>query len=354
MSGFQKAEKKRAKARLAIDGPSGSGKTWTALAEARVLADAEGGRIAVIDSELGSASLYADVYDFDALEIVAPFHPDKYVKALAQAAQAGYPVVVLDSLTHAWAGSGGVLEIVDQAAARFGNNKQRAWSVGTPLWQGLIDAMLQYPGHVIATMRTKTRYVEDTDDRGKVTGYRKVGVDPVAREGIEYEFTICGNLSMQHAFEVTKSRCHLIPPGTVVGEPDGDIARRTLDWLNSGAVDVTERARALMAAAGDRKAEFLEWLKAQGLGKGDLANEENHAKALAEAQRLGTLPPPEPAPAAEPTPAEKSKPARKQAARKQAAPAEPPPKHADPDRGEDPPKEPEPAPAGQTTLGAAL
>jgi hypothetical protein len=335
VSGFQKAEKKRAKARLALDGPSGGGKTMTALREATVLAEAEGGRIAVIDSEQGSASLYADLYDFDVLEIAAPFSPAKYVKALGDAARAGYPVVVVDSLTHAWAGAGGVLEIVDKAAARYGNNKHKAWAEGTPAWQSIIDAMLQYPGHVITTMRTKTRWVERTDDNGRVKGYDKVGVDPVAREGIEYEFTITGNLNMGHDLEITKSRCHLLPPGTVIPEPDGDVARRIIDWLNSGAVDVTERARALVAAAGDRKAEFLEWMKAEGLGKADLANDEKHAKAEAEAKRLGALP------------AEESKPAEEPKAKGGG-------RKADPDLGEDPPPDPEPAPAGQTTLGAAL
>lgn len=250
MAGFQKAVKKQSKARILLEGVSGSGKTWTGIQTAAVLA--EGGPIAVIDSEQGSASLYADLFDFDVSEISAPFTPAKYVEAIKGAAKAGYPVVLIDSLTHAWAGTGGVLEMVDDAKVRYGGNTQRAWAVGTPAWQSVIDAMLQTSIHIVATLRSKSRLIEETDDRGKVKGYKKAGTEPVARDGIEFEFTITGDLDIEHNMVIGKSRCSLVPPGTVYRQPKGDLAEDILAWLNDGAVDTTALARELLETAGDR------------------------------------------------------------------------------------------------------
>lgn len=129
---FQKATKKQAKGRMAIDGPSGSGKTFTALRVAKALAPT--GKIAVIDTERGSASKYADLFSFDVCEIADDFHPNHYIKALKEAEEAGYEVVVIDSLSHAWEGAGGVLELTDKAAARSkAGNSYTAWRETTPI-----------------------------------------------------------------------------------------------------------------------------------------------------------------------------------------------------------------------------
>ena len=199
MTGFRKATKEQAFARVCLDGPSGAGKTWTGLVTATALAD--GGTVAVIDSERGSASLYADLFDFDVMEIDGSYDPTKYVRAIRDAQAAGYKALLIDSLTHAWSGQGGVLDQVDAAKSRFGGNTQRAWAVGTPLWQGLIDAILQANLHVVCTIRSKTRWVEEDDGRGK-KGYRRAGTEPVARDGIEFEFQVVGD--MDSPFEVKK------------------------------------------------------------------------------------------------------------------------------------------------------
>src|SRR5665811_318110 len=112
---FQKATKQRVKARFAIDGPSGSGKTFTALVAATALA--ENGKIAVIDTEHGSASLYSDAFSFDVLEL-DNYHPNNYIKAIEMAEKQGYDVIVIDSLSHAWEGEGGALDLADEAAKR--------------------------------------------------------------------------------------------------------------------------------------------------------------------------------------------------------------------------------------------
>ena len=127
---FKQAVKHESKLRLAIAGPSGSGKTYTALAMAAAL----GGPVAVVDTEHGSASKYADLFAFDVLEMEAPFHPDRFIQAIREAAAAGYKTIILDSLSHAWNGQGGLLELVEDAQKRMKNaNSFAAWRDVTPI-----------------------------------------------------------------------------------------------------------------------------------------------------------------------------------------------------------------------------
>jgi hypothetical protein len=226
---FQKATKKRSKLRLALTGPSGSGKTYTALIAAQAVA--EGGRVAVIDTERGSASLYSDKFDFDVLELDT-FHPQHYIDAIHAAEEAGYAVVVIDSLSHAWEGEEGALELVDQAAARNRGNSYVAWRDVTPLQRKMVDAMLQSPCHVVATMRSKMEYVQEKDEKGK-TNIRKVGMAPIQRAGVEYEFTFVGDMDVDHTLVVSKSRCDLVADA-VVKRPTAEFFGKVLDWLNSG------------------------------------------------------------------------------------------------------------------------
>lgn len=228
---FQKATKKRSKARVAIDGPSGAGKTFTALVAAGVLA--QGGRVAVIDTERGSASLYSDRFDFDVLEL-NNFNPQNYINAIDAAERAGYAVIVIDSLSHAWEGEGGALDMVDQATKRSqSGNNYTAWKNVTPLQRKLVDAMLQSPCHIVATMRSKTEYVLETNERGKQVP-RKVGMAPVQRQGMEYEFTVVGDMDIDHNLAVTKSRCEVLADKVVL-KPDARFWQTFVDWLNSGA-----------------------------------------------------------------------------------------------------------------------
>ena len=235
MIAFQKAVKSRSKLRMAIAGPSGSGKTYTALAIGSALTGA--GRVAVVDTEHGSASKYADVFDFDVLELAAPFHPDRFVEALAAAAQAGYAVVVLDSLSHAWNGPGGLLEIVDQIAARMKtSNSFAAWKDATPIQNRLIEALLSAPVHVIATMRSKQEYVLEAVERnGRTTQVpKKVGMAPVQRDSFEYEFDVFSEMDMDHNLIVAKTRCSALTD-VVVNKPGKEIAETLAKWLSDGA-----------------------------------------------------------------------------------------------------------------------
>jgi hypothetical protein len=218
---------------MCLAGPSGSGKTLGAL----LVATGLGGKIAVIDTERGSASLYSDAAEFDVLELTPPFSPDHYIEAIHAAEDAGYDVLVIDSITHEWNGSGGVLEIVDSLArSRFKGNSYAAWNEGTPKHRAFIDAMLQSNLHIIATMRTKAAYVEG-ERNGKKT-IEKVGTAPEQRDGIEYEFTAVLDISLDNNIAcATKDRTRLFSNPKRLGKEDGERLRA---WLDSAADRVDE------------------------------------------------------------------------------------------------------------------
>ena len=229
---FKKAVKEAAKLRMAISGPSGSGKTYTALSLATHLA--KGKPIAVVDTENGSASKYADIFAFDVAEMHAPFHPEKFIAAIAEATEAGYGVVILDSISHAWAGTGGVLDIVDQAAKRSrSGNTYTAWKEGTPVQNKLIDAIVQSGVHIIVTMRSKTEYVLQDDGRGKQAP-KKIGMAPVQRGEFEYEFDIVLDMDIDNNGVVSKTRCPALVSG-VFPRPGAEMAGIISAWLSDGA-----------------------------------------------------------------------------------------------------------------------
>lgn len=225
---FQKATKRQAKLRMAIDGPSGSGKTFTALTFATALSD----KVAVIDTERGSASKYADMFSFDVLELDT-FHPNGYIGAIQAAEDAGYAVIVIDSLSHAWEGEGGVLDLHEQATKRQpSQNSWTAWRDVTPIHRDLVDAMLQSKCHVIATMRSKMDYIQTTDDKGR-SMIKKVGMAPVQRQGMEYEFDIVGDMDLEHTLTISKTRCFVVADA-VITKPTAAWFAVVKNWLSDG------------------------------------------------------------------------------------------------------------------------
>lgn len=237
---FQKATKKAAKLKLALEGTSGTGKTFSALKMATAILkamtadgqDTGNGRIALIDSEHGSAALYAHLFDFDHA-VLEEFSLPTYMKALGAAKEQGYPMVIIDSMSHAWNGKGGALETVD----RMGGSKfTNGWKAVTPLQTQFINTILAYPGHVIATLRTKMEYVIEKDEHTGKIGPKKVGLAPIQREGVDYEFSVVLDLAQGGNMTVTKSRCDTIVPFSVLKWTDVDaIAERLMKWLGDGA-----------------------------------------------------------------------------------------------------------------------
>lgn len=227
---FMKATKRQSKLRLAISGPSGSGKTLGAL----MVAGGIGGRIAVVDTEHGSASLYSDRADFDVLELAPPFAPERFVEAIQCAAKAGYDCLIIDSISHEWTGAGGILDIHDRICrSGRGGNSYTAWADVTPRHNALLDAILRAPIHIIATLRSKTEYV--LQDVGGKAVPRKLGMAPVQRDGLEYEFTTVLDLALdRHLATATKDRTGLFD-GVDPQPLSADTGKRLIDWLNTGA-----------------------------------------------------------------------------------------------------------------------
>ena len=230
---FKKAERKQAKCRVALTGPSGSGKTYGAL----LIAKGMGGKIAVIDTERGSASLYSDLLEFDTLELNPPYSPEAFIEAIHAAEKAGYGTLIIDSMTHEWDGSGGCLEINDNMAnAKFKGNTWAAWSETTPRHRAFVDAILQSPCHIIATMRSKTDTVQ-----GEGKKVVKLGLKTVQRDGMDYEFTTVLDLTHENKFATaSKDRTGLFKESAVITAATG---KKLLDWLNSGAVVAAEPAK---------------------------------------------------------------------------------------------------------------
>jgi hypothetical protein len=276
---FEKATKDQAKARIALAGPSGSGKTWTSL----LIATAFGGTVAVIDTERGSASKYAGPFTFDRLNMQR-YDPRDLPKALAAAAQAGYGTVIIDSLSKFWSGQGGMLEFVDNSTRRSGNNNAftSGWKEARPVENDLIEAMLSYPGHVIVTMRTKTHYDVIDNGRGQKVP-TKIGLQPVQRDGIEYEFDIVGDMDLENTLTISKSRCPAVAGG-VFRQPGAEFAATVLEWLTDGrpvlsATDYREVALD-KAATYQGLRDLYDRVKAAGLLGAAVAGEDGSAMNL--------------------------------------------------------------------------
>ena len=228
MSVFRKAERRKAKLRLAITGPAGSGKTYGALLVAQGL----GGRIAMIDTENGSGDLYSAICDYDILTINAPYDIRKYIKAIHDAESEGYDVLIIDSLSHCWIGEGGLLDMKESVVASGKFNSYSAWSKVTPFQNKLIDTMLSSRCHIIATMHSRTDYIQVVNERGK-SEIRKVGLAPVQRDGMDYEFGVVFDLNTEHSVTVSKDRTSLFDGQSFT--LSADTGAKLLEWLNSGA-----------------------------------------------------------------------------------------------------------------------
>ena len=228
---FHKATRSHAKLRLALIGPAGSGKTFSALSLATNLIPS--GRVALIDTECGSAELYGNRFDFDTMNLDR-HSPLDYVEAISAAESAGYDVLVIDSLSHAWIGKDGALAQVDQQVERGGGNSFSAWRHVTPKHNALVDKILSCRLHLIATIRAKTEYVQEKNDKGK-TEIKKLGMAAIQRDGLEYEFTCVGDLDSSNTLKISKTRLDgVIAPGDIFERPGAALAQKIRAWLFEG------------------------------------------------------------------------------------------------------------------------
>ena len=291
---FRKAERKKAKLRLALVAPSGHGKTYSSLLIAKGL----GGKVAMIDTENGSGDLYAGVTEYDIITMNAPYLPEKYIAAIKAAEDAGYDVLIIDSLSHAW--SDGVMEMIDARGGQF-----NAWKDVTPHHKELVTALLTFPGHLIVTMRSKTAYEVSRNAQGKAEVV-KLGLKPIQREGMEYEFDLVADMDQAHRLVVSKSRYDEVADRSIL-MPGIEFGAELAELAGDGAPppppapDARARARELLAIAGDRRAEAL-----RALADADIASDALVDDAVFEHARqiVSALPEPVVAeqPPAEPTP----------------------------------------------------
>jgi len=220
------ATRKQAKIKLALQGPSGSGKTFSALQMAFGLTN-DWNKIAVIDTENHSADLYAHLGSYNVLPLEKPFSPERYIEAIELCEKAGMEVIILDSITHEWDGSGGILDIHQ---AMTGNSFTN-WSKVTPRHNAFVQKFLQSRCHIIATIRTKQDYVL-SEKNGKMVP-EKVGLKAVTREGMDFEFTLVFDLDIKHMASASKDRT-----GLFMDKPDALITLETgqkiLKWCTQG------------------------------------------------------------------------------------------------------------------------
>ena len=238
---IRKAERTQVSPKIAISGPSGSGKTLTALMVAYGITK-DWSKILVIDTENNSAELYANatiknitknIGQFDVIPFGPPFSPQRYVEAINVAEQAKYQVVIIDSLSHSWNGSGGALDMVNNSSSI---NSYAAWKNITPVFQRMIDKILQSNCTVICTMRAKQEYVMETNEKGKQAP-KKVGMAPIIRDGIEYEFTTVIDMNLDHYGFASKDRTGMFNGQLVM---DDSIGQAFEAWRINGAPIVRE------------------------------------------------------------------------------------------------------------------
>lgn len=223
---FKKAEKSQIKFKMALTGPSGSGKTYSAL----LLAQGMGKKIALIDTENGSASLYAHQFDFDVLEIRSPYTTEKYIEAIQGAVKAGYDILIIDSITHAWAAEGGLLEQKEQLDSRGKGNSYTNWASITKKHEAFKACLLHSQIHLIATMRSKQDYSLEDDNGKKVP--KKVGLAPIQRDGMEYEFTTVFDIAMNHEAIASKDRTGIF--SGKIFKITSSTGEEILKWVENG------------------------------------------------------------------------------------------------------------------------
>lgn len=228
---LQQASRKKAKIKMALQGPSGAGKTKSALLIAFGLCGSWE-KIAVIDTENRSADLYADLGPYRVLPLSAPFTPERYIMAIDLCLAAGIEIIIVDSLTHEWDGTGGILDI---HSGMLGNSFTN-WSKVTPRHNAFVQHLLQCDAHIIGTLRVKQDYVLSEKNGKQVP--EKVGLKGISRDGMDYEFTLVLDINQKHQAVATKDRTQLFmdKPEFV---PSIDTGRAIIDWCNAGTESVT-------------------------------------------------------------------------------------------------------------------
>jgi len=224
---LKQAQRHQVKLRLGLSGPSGYGKSYSSLLLAFGITN-DWTKIAIIDTENNSASLYSHLGDYNVLTLDEPYSPERYIEAIKVCENASIEVLIIDSISHEWNGKGGCLQIHESLGGRF-----QDWAKVSPRHQAFIDAILQSTLHIITTARRKVDYSLDSDMNGR-TKVVKHGTKEITREGFEYELTVNFELiNDKHLASASKDRTGLFmdKPEFIINKGTG---RKLIQWCNEG------------------------------------------------------------------------------------------------------------------------
>jgi len=230
---IKKASKQAKKLRILLSASSGSGKTYSGLLLANGIVG-DWSKVCVIDTERDSASIYSDFGEFNTISLDAPYTPERYIQAITAAEEAGMEVIIIDSITHEWNGSGGCLDLHNKLGGKF-----QDWGIITPRHNAFIDKMLRSPSHIIATVRRKEEYALSQGSNGRMQ-VEKLGLGDVQRDGINYEFDIVFEITNNnHYSRATKDRTRLF-----IDSDDAlittETGKRLKDWASNGRSELDD------------------------------------------------------------------------------------------------------------------
>ena len=231
---FKQAKKEAVGLLIGLVGASGSGKTYSAMRLASGIVG-NGNRFAVIDTEARRALHYADMFDFDHCELNAPFRPDSYAEAIKAAAQAGYKAIVVDSMSHEWAGEGGILDWQEEELTRMAGNdyhkretcKMAAWIKPKMSHKQMVQKLLQVNAHLILCFRAEEKTKMEKDDKGKMQ-IIPIGWQPVCSKELPYELTVSFLLTdakpgIPQPIKLQEQHKIMFPAGKLLSEESGKL-----------------------------------------------------------------------------------------------------------------------------------
>lgn len=221
---LRKSERKNAKIKMAIQAPSGAGKTYSSILIAKGLTNNNFSKVAIIDTENGSADLYAHLGDYNVLSLKPPYSPENYIQAIGVCEKAGMEVIIIDSISHCW-------DFLVEFHSKLPGNSFTNWGKVTPRQNAFVEKILQSPSHIISTMRVKQDYVLNNKN-GKMVP-EKVGLKAVQRDSVDYEFTIVFDLDINHNAKTSKDRTGLFSdkPEFIITQ---GVGKQIKEWCNSG------------------------------------------------------------------------------------------------------------------------
>lgn len=251
---FRPAKRENLPLIIGLVGGTGSGKSFSALRLASGLAG--GKRFAAIDTEAGRLKHYADDFDFDHGDLTPPFRPDRYMEAILAADEKGYPVIIVDSTSHVWAGDGGVIDWQEEELYRMAKDdykkreacRMAAWVQPKMGHKKMVQRLLQIRAHLILCFRAEekiemrknpqTKKMEVVPKEGP-TGLK--GWMPVCEKNLPYELTMSFLLTADapgtpKPIKLEKDHRPLIPLNEELGEEQG---RLLAEWAKGGKVSMS-------------------------------------------------------------------------------------------------------------------